>query len=127
MTTLKSLIRRDNVRADVRYGSSEPTPENFANSTPWTVTLHRKRRKLTVSFYTGSAITEDPTAHDVLDCLLSDASAGEQTFEDFAGEFGYEEDSREAHATWESCEKMAKRVRKFLGDAFEDYAYADRD
>jgi hypothetical protein len=127
VTTLKDLIARDNVREDVRYGTDGPIPENFAGFSPWTVTLRRKRRQLTVPFYTGPAITEDPTAHGVLDCLLSDASAGEQTFEDFADEFGYDQDSRKAYATWESCVKMAERVRTFLGDAFEEYLYSERD
>jgi hypothetical protein len=129
MTTLKSLIERDGVRADVSYGASVPTPEDFRDSTAWTVVLRRKGRKLSVPFFTGSAITEDPTAHVVLDCVLSDALIGEDTFEGFASEFGYEEDSRKAYATWESCVKMARKVRKFLQDAdtFEEYAYADRD
>lgn len=127
MTTLKGLITRDKVRADVTYGTDKPVPRAFADSNPWTVTLHRKRRKLTVPFFTGPAITEDPTAHDVLDCLLSDASAGEQTFEDFASEFGYDEDSRSALETWRACSRMASKLRRFLGDAFVDYAYSERD
>lgn len=129
MTTLKDLIERDRVRAEVWYGTSEPTPENFQGSTPWTVILHRKGQHLRVPFYTGPAITEDPTTHDVLDCVLSDALAGEQSFEDFAHDFGYDTDSREAYATWEVCGKLAVRVREFLvySEFFEEYAYADRN
>lgn len=129
MTTLNNLMERDEVRADVSYGSSEPTPENFQGCTPWTVTMIRKGRRISVPFYTRPAIAEDPTAHDVLDCVLSDALAGEQDFEDFASDFGYDEDSRKAYATWEACGKLAARVRRFLGDdeTFDEYAYADRD
>lgn len=129
MTTLTSLIERDSVRAEVRYGSNEPTPDGFVEFNPWTVTLRRKRRQLSVPFYTGPAITEDPDVHNVLDCILSDALAGEQDFEDFARDYGYDEDSRRAYTTWEACGKMAERVRRFLVDAdtFEEYAYADRD
>ena len=38
-------------------------------------------------------------------------------FEDFCGEFGYDEDSRKAHDTWQACLKMSQKVQNIL---FED-------
>jgi hypothetical protein len=131
MTTLKSLISRDGVVAHVDYGTTYTVPPAFRSegAKTWTVRLTRKRRQITVPFFTGSAITHDPTPHDVLECLLSDAVDGEMIFEEWAEDLGYDADSREAYATWKACGKIAKRVRRFLGDdeTFEEYAYADRD
>lgn len=126
MTSLKSLVRRDGVRAEATYGAKGPIPDGRTDMNPWRVTLRRKGRRLTVDFFTGPAITDDPDAEGVLDCLLSDLSAGEQSFEEFCSEFGYEEDSRSAYDIWERCGAMAPRVRRFLGDALEEYLRAER-
>lgn len=124
MTSLTSLVRRDRVRADVTYGTS--VPDGWQPGThPWRVTLRRNGRQLTVDFYTGPAITEEPSAADVLYCLISDVQAGEMTFEEFCEELGYDEDSRKAYAVWEKCVALASRVRRFLGGAFGEYADAE--
>lgn len=62
-----------------------------------------------------------PTRAEVLDNLASEADGIESTrgFEDWAGEFGYDTDSRKALATYEACLKSARSLRDFLGrDAF---------
>lgn len=124
MTSMTSLVTRDRVRADVAYGTHVPG-EWDPYSHPWRITLRRSRRQLTVDFYTGPACYGEPTAADVLDCLVSDVRYGEVSFEEFCSDLGYEEDSRRAYATWEKCRELAPRVRRFLGDAFEEYADAE--
>lgn len=42
-------------------------------------------------------------------CFVSDAEAGQQSFADFADEFGYDIDSRSAHATWLACKRSAAK------------------
>lgn len=42
--------------------------------------------------------------------FVSDAAAGTESFEDFAGNYGYDPDSRAAHATWTACQKAARRL-----------------
>lgn len=124
MTSMTSLVTRDRVRADVTYGTHAPDWGDSSGHS-WRVTLRRSRRQLTVDFYMGPACCEDPTAADVLDCLVSDVRYGEVSFEEFCSDLGYEEDSRRAYATWEKCRELAPRVRRFLGDAFEEYADAE--
>jgi hypothetical protein len=58
--------------------------------------------------------------------LLSDASAGEQSFEEFCLEFGYDPDSRKAERIHKACEKTARELRRLLGDDFETFLYSDR-
>lgn len=112
---LKTVCLNLGIRCNATFGHDAP-PEGFTPGTnSWRVTLRFQGRQLTVPFFTGPAISKEPTAADVLSCLVSDVSAGEQTFEDFASEFGYDVDSRKAEKTWRQCVKMAPRVRRFLG------------
>ena len=75
----------------------------------------------------GSACTDEPDAAGVLECLLSDASGSDQTFEDFCGEFVYDDDSRKAKRIWKARQKTAKELERLLGDDFETFMYAERD
>ena len=56
---------------------------------------------------------EEPTAYDVLACISSDVYCPE-TFEDFCGEYGYEQDSRKAFAVFKRCATFAEKLRAFL-------------
>jgi len=122
---LERLCERKRVRADVAYGTEAP-PDGFpSGSNPWRVTLRYQGRQLTVPFYTGPAIEREPSAADVLNCICSDTFAGEQTFEEFCSEFGYDPDSRKAERTWKACAAMAPRVRRLLGADFDTFARAE--
>lgn len=121
MTTLKTFARTNNLRADVKYGADEKAHARMGRDmTPWTVTLKMKGRQMTVPYFTGSAITSDPTAVDVLDCLLSDATGYDNArgFEDWASEYGYDTDSRKAEDTYKVVEAQSKKLRTFLGNLY---------
>lgn len=53
-----------------------------------------------------------PTAAAVLYCLLSDMEAIDQSFTDWASDFGYDTDSRKALATYEACCDIGRELRK---------------
>lgn len=93
---------------------------------PYRVTLTYQRRRLTVDFWMGSAHTKEPDAEGVLDCLLSDASTGEQSFEDFCADAGLDTDSRKAERMYKACAAIAPRLRRLLGDEYETFLYAER-
>lgn len=64
----------------------------------------------------------EPDAANVLDCLASDAAGIEnaRSFEDWAGEYGYDEDSRKALDTYLLCQAQAAKLSQFLGaEAFQ--------
>ena len=128
MSKLTALCETLKISADVKY-SDKPVPENFApGSVAYRVTLKLRAhsgqtcgplaghpaRRLTVDFYCGPACNE-PTAADVLACLVSDVTFGEESFEDFCSELGYDPDSRKAEKTWKACKRMAPKVRRFCG------------
>ena len=60
-----------------------------------------------------------PALPDVLYSLLSDSQAGAESFPDFCSNFGYDEDSRNAFATWEVCRSNGDLFRRIVGKDFE--------
>lgn len=124
MSQLQALCDKLGITAACRYGGE--LPEGWGRGAhPYKVTLSFGRRRLTTPFFMGAARTSEPTAADVLSCLVSDVHSGEQSFEDFCSDLGYDTDSRRAEKTWKTCAAMAPRVRKFLGDHFDAIARAE--
>ena len=120
---LTTLIERDNVRADFKYGGARK-PAAWQHADNWRVTLRRKGRRMSVDFYCGSLVVT-PSAEDVLSCLCLDANCG-KSFEDFCGEFGYSPDSLQALKTFKACQGIARRLHKFLGvKGFIEYCQAE--
>ncbi len=122
MSEMSRFCSTNKITADCTYGSRKPMVggDMPRGSHSWTVTLKHGRRRLTVDFFQGPAHHAEPSAADVLACLCSDARAGDQSFESFCSEFGYEQDSRKAEATHKACARMAKKLPAFLGDKFEE-------
>ena len=73
----------------------------------------------------GPALTDEPDAADVLNCLASDASGYENagSFEEWAGEYGYDTDSRSAERTFSAVESQTLALRSFLGERYGDYLW----
>lgn len=67
---------------------------------------------------------EDPSAYDVLACVSGDINCPE-TFADFCGEYGYDEDSRKAFATFERCRDFGAQLRDFFQDSDERESLAE--
>ena len=56
-----------------------------------------------------------PHPIDIIHCLLLDASAAEQTFDEWCGDFGYDTDIRKAEETYRACDDVGKRLYRVLG------------
>lgn len=125
MQSLKSRIREDNIRASADYrpeGAPDYT-DGMSDMNWWNVTLRIGRRRMTVPFGMGYAHTGEPSAYDVLSCLLSDASSADQDFEDWAADYSYDTDSRRAEKTYNAVVRQTEQLRNFLGDKFSDYVW----
>ena len=137
--TLQELIKRDGIRA-----TSEWTGENKAMAPDAYATQQEKDwyraanhfkvtlkgqpgRRMSVAFSQGSGISGEPTADGVLECLLSDASSADEEFINWAGDLGYDPDSRKAERIYNAVKKQTAKLKQFLGDSFEEYINADRD
>lgn len=125
--SLKSLCR--GVRLTSTYGSrlDYNTLDDWQKSaTPYTCTLRYQGRQMTFDYFMGRAHEKEPTVHDCLDCLLSDAQAGSQPFDDFCSEFGYDQDSRKVEKIHKSCVQMNAKLRRLLGDDYEMFQGSER-
>lgn len=86
------------------------------------VQLKRGRKSYTFEF--GQSIadgSQEPTLYDILTCLQK-YDVG--SFEDFCGEFGYDEDSRTAERTYKAVVKEFEAMeRLFNSDELEVLSY----
>jgi len=107
--------------------SDRAIPKGFPSGTnAYSVTLRssKTRRQWTVPFFTGPAITSDPSSEDVLNCLMLDAgiyvnAAG--SVHNFLDEFGYE-DTTEYRNIYKACGRTYDRIIKFLGSVGNAHA-----
>lgn len=67
----------------------------------------------------GMTKIPSPTAADVLSCLISDASACEESYEDWCSDFGAEDSLNTLH-TYLACQKSGRRVMRLLGALFHE-------
>lgn len=86
----------------------------------WRVTLNG----VSFQYFTGAgwvtkpknkwdqARPKPPSLDDVLHSLVLDASACDQSFDDWCGEYGYDTDSRKALETYLACQDNATKLRK---------------
>jgi hypothetical protein len=125
MQTIQEFIQTTGLRMTVEPRNSNPNmaadDKWHAGANHWTCTIHLGRQGMAVAFSQGSAHTSPPTLDSVLDCLASDASGADETFEGFCSNFGYDIDSRKALKTYNTIKRQSARLCKLLGTK----AYAD--
>jgi len=89
----------------------------------YTLRLHRAGTDATMEtpWRQGYGVEDSPVdmPGTVLDSLVSDASVGGESFEDFCADLGYDTDSRKAHTTWEACRATVDQLTTFLGGSSE--------
>ena len=92
------------------------------NCNEWKVALHYNGNTMHTPFYTGVAIAE-PRVEDVLHSLFSDSSAKDfDSFEDWAGAYGYDTNSRKAEQTYYECLNTANMLLCLLGHDYDYFA-----
>lgn len=67
----------------------------------------------------GSRLEDGCTLEEVLECLQADVT--EDSFEEWADDFGYDHDSRRAHKIWTACVAQTANLRRLLGDNFDAF------
>ena len=105
-----------------------PNMPDWKNADHWEVVLHITGKGL----YEPEFITcysmgkghkgKKPTMQQVLDCVASDAAGYEDSgsFEEWAMNYGYNPDSRQAERTYRLVEQQSRELRRFLGkEAYE--------
>ena len=81
---------------------------------------------MTIYFSQGSAHTKEPTAEDVLECLVLEAFALENTdfnFSLWCYELGFDEKETPVQRVFEAARKNTIKLEKFLGPTYEEIVY----
>lgn len=121
-TTLEAYVTDHGIRLAVVDGLDYTTDDQGWEHYAGKVRLTMGRRQMTAPWMQGTAHgTAAPRTVDVLEALASDAAAYENArdFADFAAEFGYDEDSRKAEATYHACGTISHKLRRFLAEDYE--------
>ena len=122
---LQRLCDKLGVVVESKFGAAPFNP-NFPEANTYKVTLRLEGRQLTTNFYQGEAITEDPTAADVLSCLVSDVNGVDGvSFDGWCSDFGYSNDSIKARDTYNAYKRMVPKLKRFLGKHFETVSRAE--
>lgn len=88
------------------------------NANHYKLTLKNGKKRMTVYYTQGSAITHEPELEGVLESLFLDASDIDEDFKYWCGTYGYDTDSITAHNVYKVCKKQTAKLHALLG---EDY------
>jgi len=129
--TVQEFITAHKITATATSTDHNPSIDDFRGD-HWRVTLHRTdpKRQMTLTFSKGYGHHgAEPTAEEVLRCLMSDANGADRSFEDWAGDYGYDTDSRKAERIYKTVVAQAKKLQQFLGaDLFNEFlTYVDAE
>jgi len=78
-----------------------------------------KRPTGAVTLESAKCWAHTPKIDDVLECLVSDMDAGDQSFHDFCDNFGYDRDSIKALDTYRACMESGEKLRRALGGEYQ--------
>lgn len=118
--TIQDFVRDLKISMTAERTDANPAMEGSRDMDHWKVVFRSKafRGQMTTVFSMGYGHQgAEPKAKDVLDCLASDASSADESFEDWASNYGYDTDSRKAERTYKAVQRSAARLQKFLGDS----------
>ena len=118
METMTQFVNRNRIRINSEWADTNPLNPDWTEANHYKCVFRHGNRQMTVYFSKGYGLTGDPDAKEVLGCLAYDSASVEnaQSFEDWAAELGYDEDSRKAERIFRGCERQAEKLKTFLGD-----------
>ena len=118
-----ATFRQFTIAADYRGDKQAPFSDaKYDNWNRHVVTIRNRDSgtRTTFDFWASLAEPELRSPSDLrgaFECFLSDAIAGEQSFEEFCGDFGYDVDSRKAEKVWKACQRASTKAKRLLGSA----------
>lgn len=118
MKTIKSFVNANKIKMDVNYAAENKNAPGWKDANHYKVMLKMNGKQLTTYFSQGYGITGEPKPEDVLNAFASESLGVEnaRSFEEWAREYGYDEDSRKAERIFKVCEKQVDKLKNFLGD-----------
>ncbi len=105
-----------NLRIRLSNTKTAPWDKRDEDRNHYLVTLSRKGQRMTFDFFgsiNDAASGREPNSYDVLSCISSDYYTPD-SFAEFCGEYGYDQDSITALKMFKRCDRFAKRLQAFF-------------
>jgi glucan biosynthesis protein len=125
---IKDFARSLKLQMDVNYADRNPSMINDSwQANHYKLTFKKDGKQFSTFFSQGLGISEEPKMVGVLECLQSDCQSTEYSFDEFCGEFGYDQDSIKALKTYKACGKIKDKVHKFFGADYFRFIKAEKE
>jgi hypothetical protein len=125
--TYQEFCKQHRITIDVEWTEKNPCMSEKDNKKMYhyKCTLRRKTdegqpRQFTLIFSQGYGINHEPRPHDLITCIALDSSDEDYTFEEWAREYGYDEDSRTAERVYNAVLDQTKKGKAFLGEIWDE-------
>ena len=122
MTTNYKIFKLTSEFLGDKAWGTDTKNQNYNNHKITVVNTETKKRT-SFEFWGSIANPEIQTEEELLSafyCFLSDGISAKDTFENFCGKFGYDEDSRKAEKIYNACKNSLKKLeRLYDGDLYE--------
>ena len=120
--TIAQFVAANRITMTAMWTDRNPNMDDAEYMDHWKVVIRRPGHTLTTYFSMGYGHSgKAPKAKDVLDCLASDASGTENSFEDWCSEYGYESDesTKPASTPLKGSRRFSERncISSFCGTA----------
>jgi hypothetical protein len=95
------------------------SPQPLENNGKHKITVSSEHGRLSFTFWASVSRPDIESESDLLgalNCLASDATCAQGSFEDFCSELGYDLDSRKAYKVYKACLKQKSKLESILGD-----------
>lgn len=123
---IRDYVQTHRIKVERRMGD----PKHVVDDDGWEHRAYNLRlvsptaaKPMLIPWKQGMAINTDPslTPVEVFASVVEDAASADnaRSFEEWAGEFGYDTDSRKAEAIYKECLSLRDRLIKFLGSKAE--------
>jgi len=118
MQTKVEFIEKYKVKMESVQMEDNPNFDAGHKMTHWSCEIRCGTRRVTIPFSQGLAHEgAEPELDSVLDCLVSDAQgAVDQSFEEWASDYGYDTDSRKAEKIYKACCATATKLKRLFKD-----------
>jgi hypothetical protein len=116
---MNEVLQGVNIRMKATRTDRNPHMDDSMDMDHWRCVIRCGSESMSLVFSKGSGHHgAEPTLEEVLDCLASDAAGYDnaQSFEDWAGELGYDTDSRKAERTYKAIAKQAESLKRVLSE-----------
>ena len=115
----KATFKNFEVKATFKGDKKATWSDNNFNNSMVKVTNTETKKSIAFEFWGSKVNPEITTKYDILNsfyCFVSDAISGEETFQDFCSNFGYDNDSIKSRNIHRACMRATTKLKKIYSD-----------